>query len=272
MTVNEQQEPSVSMRIALLGLALLLAACGESPTGRTQVTLVPDQQMAAIGERTFNEMLRAQPVLRDSRVREQVHCITKALVDALPDPHGDWSVAVFKDETPNAFALPGGKIGINTGMLRIASTPDQLAAVIAHEIGHVIADHSNERLTQQLAVQGGLMLVDLFADEPDSLAHEALRKALGIGAQYGVLLPYSRTHETEADLIGLELMADAGFDPRASLTLWRKMAAAADGQPLEFLSTHPSNESRLEDLAAEMDAALARYQQARQDGRRPRCG
>ena len=99
-----------------------------------------------------------------------------------------------------------------------------------------------------------------------------MRKALGIGAQYGVLLPYSRTHEIEADLIGLELMADAGFDPRASLTLWRKMAAAADGQPLEFLSTHPSNESRLEDLAAEMDAALERSQQAQQAGRRPRCG
>jgi predicted Zn-dependent protease len=255
-------------------LALTVAACDQSPTGRTQVTLVPDQQMAAIGARTFDEMLRQQAVVRDAAMLSQVRCITRALVDSLPNgqgDQGDWTLAVFEESTPNAFALPGRKIGINSGMLRVASTPDQLAAVIAHEIGHVIADHSNERLTQQLAVQGGLMLVDLLAEEPGSLAHEALRRALGLGAQYGVLLPYSRTHETEADLIGLELMADAGFDPRASLTLWQKMASAADGAPLEFLSTHPSNARRLEDLAAAMDAALERYRDARAAGRRPDC-
>jgi len=258
-------------RVLVFGLALTLAACDQSPTGRTQVTLVPDQQMAAIGARTFDEMLRQQAVVSDADVLSRVRCITRALVDSLPDEQGDWTLAVLEDATPNAFALPGGKIGINSGMLRVASTSDQLAAVIAHEIGHVIADHSNERLTQQLAVQGGLMLVDLLAEEPGSLAHEALRRALGLGAQYGVLLPYSRTHETEADLIGLELMADAGFDPRASLSLWEKMASAADGAPLEFLSTHPSNERRLEDLAAAMDAAVERYRDARTAGRRPDC-
>lgn len=258
-------------RVLVFGLALTLAACDQSPTGRTQVTLVPDQQMAAIGARTFDEMLRQQAVVSDADVLSRVRCITRALVDSLPDEQGDWTLAVLEDATPNAFALPGGKIGINSGMLRVASTSDQLAAVIAHEIGHVIADHSNERLTQQLAVQGGLMLVDLLAEEPGSLAHEALRRALGLGAQYGVLLPYSRTHETEADLIGLELMADAGFDPRASLSLWEKMASAADGAPLEFLSTHPSNERRLEDLAAAMDAAVERYRDAQTAGRRPDC-
>ncbi len=136
--------------------------------------------------------------------------------------------------TPNAFAQPGGKLGVLAGMLPVARTPDQLAAVIAHEIAHVLADHSNERLTQELAVQGGLMLVDLFAEEPASLRHEVLRHALGIGAAYGLLLPYSRNQEREADHIGRDLMARAGFDPRASVMLWRNMAAVGGDQPPAF--------------------------------------
>jgi predicted Zn-dependent protease len=161
------------------------------------------------------------------------------------------------------------KIGVHTGMLGVARTPDQLAAVIAHEIAHVLADHSNERLTQELAVQGGLMLVDLFAEEPGSLQHEMLRQALGIGAEYGLLLPYSRTHEREADRIGRDLMAQAGFDPRASVTLWRNMAAAGGGQPLAFLSTHPSHDNRMEELAEGMEQAVEIYRQARAAGREP---
>jgi predicted Zn-dependent protease len=227
--------------------------------------------MAQIGSRTFAELLRNRALVKDQRILDYVGCITRALVNALPEPHGEWSVAVFQDPRPNAFALPGGKIGIHTGMLRVARTPDQLAAVIGHEIGHVLANHSNERLTQELALQGGLMLVDLLAEEPGGIGHETLRKALGLGAQLGVLLPYSRTHETEADLIGLELMAKAGFDPGASLDLWRNMAAAGKGRPLEFLSTHPSHESRLDDLEAGMEAALRLQQEAPQQGRRPSC-
>lgn len=262
-----------TVRVWLSGFCLLLAlsACEETPTGRKQLTLVPSEQMAEIGSRAFAEMLRNQPVVEDDRVLDYVGCITRALVDALPAPRGEWSVAVFQDPSPNAFALPGGKIGVNLGMLGVARTPDQLAAVVAHEIGHVLADHSNERLTQELAVQGGLMLLDLLAEEPGSAGHLALRKALGVGAQYGVLLPYSRTHESEADLIGLELMARAGFDPRASLDLWSNMAAAGGEQPLEFLSTHPSHESRFDDLQAGMESAVQLQREALGKGRRPIC-
>jgi predicted Zn-dependent protease len=255
----------------LLSTALLGAGCEESPTGRKQVTLVPEAQMTALGEQGFAELLRTLPLNDDPRVRAYVGCIAEALVDALPQPHGHWSIAVFDDPTPNAFALPGGKIGVHTGMLRVARTPDQLAAVVAHEIAHVLADHSNERLTQELAVQGGLMLVDLFAEEPGSLQHEMLLQALGIGAEYGLLLPYSRTHEREADRIGRDLMAQAGFDPRASVTLWRNMAAAGGGQPLAFLSTHPSHDNRMEELAEGMEQALEIYRQARTAGREPGC-
>jgi predicted Zn-dependent protease len=156
-------------------------------------------------------------------------------------------------------------------MLRIARTPDQLAAVIGHEIAHVLAEHGNERLTQELAVQGGLMLVDLLAEEPGSLEHEVLRKALGIGAEYGLLLPYSRTHEREADRMGRDLMAAAGFDPRASITLWENMAAAAGDQPLAFLSTHPSHDNRIEELDTDMQQAIEIFRQARAAGLNPRC-
>jgi predicted Zn-dependent protease len=255
----------------LLPAALLGAGCEESPTGRKQVALVPEAQMTALGEQGFAELLRTLPLNDDPRVRAYVGCVAEALVDALPEPHGRWSIAVFDDPTPNAFALPGGKIGVHTGMLRVARTPDQLAAIIAHEIAHVLADHSNERLTQELAVRGGLMLVDLFAEEPGSLKHEVLRGALGIGAEYGLLLPYSRTHEREADRIGRDLMAEAGFDPRASIALWRNMAAVGGGEPLAFLSTHPSHDNRMEELAEDMEQAVAIYRRASAAGREPAC-
>jgi predicted Zn-dependent protease len=208
----------------LLLAALLLAGCEESPTGRSQIALVPEAQMNALGRQSFDELLRSGPVSEDPAARTYVACVARALIDILPDANGDWAIALFEDPSPNAFALPGGRIGVNTGMLRVAKTQDQLAAVIAHEIAHVIAEHGNERLTQQLAVQGGLLIVDLLAEDPGSLGHEALRKALGVGAQYGLLLPYSRTHEREADRIGRDLLARAGFDPEASIALWRNMS------------------------------------------------
>jgi predicted Zn-dependent protease len=133
--------------------------------------------MSAIGAQSFEKLLQALPLNEDPRVTGYVGCVAQALVDAMPQPQSRWSIAVFEDPTPNAFALPGGKIGIHTGMLRVARTPDRLAAVIGHEIGHVLANHGNERLTQQLAVQSGLMLVDLFAEEPGSVEHEPQRLA-----------------------------------------------------------------------------------------------
>jgi predicted Zn-dependent protease len=163
--------------LAILLLAALFAARSDgSPTGRKQFTLVPEAQMTALGEQSFQDLLRTLPLNDDPGMGAYVGCVAQALVDALPGPHGSWSIAVFDDPTPNAFALPGGKIGVHTGMLRVARTPDQLAAVIGHEIGHVLADHGNERLTQELAVQGGLMLVDLLAEEHGSFEQEALRR------------------------------------------------------------------------------------------------
>lgn len=251
---------------------ILFIACDESPTGRGQLTLIPDGRMTALGEDAFERMKKSAPVETDPRINAYVQCVADNLIQRLPGEQPDWEVKVFQNATPNAFALPGGKIGVHTGMLQVAETPDQLAAVIGHEIGHVMAEHSNERLTQQLGVKVVLFLVNLFSDEPGSMEHELLMRTLGIGSRVGVLLPFSRVHEREADILGLELMSRAGFDPAESVRLWRNMAERSRERPLEFLSTHPSRESRIQKLSEEVDYYDKLYRKARADGRTPHCG
>lgn len=258
----------------LLGVVLLGggAACDSSPTGRRQLALLPEQKLAAMGARAFAEMKRTQPLETDPPTLAYVRCVARAVLQALPaDQRDGWEIAVFRDPAPNAFALPGRKIGVTTGLLTVAATPGQLAAVIGHEVGHVLARHANERATQELAVQGGLALVDLLYQSEAGWKHEALRNALGLGAAYGVLLPFSRTHEREADALGLALMAEAGYDPRESLALWRAMARVGGPRPPAFLSTHPSPESRFQDLEAQLAAVDARYRAAVARGGPPPC-
>lgn len=259
-----------SVLIGLL-LVILLTACTVSPTGRQQLMLVGPGQLAGMGAQAFAQMQAEKPLIREAGLNRYVRCVADALTTELNSPYR-WEVAVFRDDTVNAFALPGGKIGVNTGLLRVATNQDQLAAVVGHEIGHVLASHANERMSQQLALQGGLALLGSAAGSPDSAGTQQLMQALGLGAQFGILMPYSRLHESEADRIGLDLMARAGFDPRASLTLWRNMAREGGAAPPEFLSTHPSSATRLRDLESYLGHALAVHEQARAQGRRPNCG
>ncbi|HYQ91305.1 MAG TPA: M48 family metallopeptidase [Candidatus Competibacteraceae bacterium] len=262
----------VMRSILLLVFLVILTACDQSPTGRQQLALLPESKLAAMGAQTFAEMKRTQPLETHPQTWAYVRCVARAIIQVLPaDQRQGWEIAVFRDSTPNAFALPGRKIGVNTGMLTVAATPGQLAAVIGHEVGHVLARHANERATQELAVQGGIALIDLLYQSHEGWKHEALRNALGLGATYGVLLPFSRTHEREADTLGLELMADAGFNPRESLALWRTMARAGGRQPLEFLSTHPSPESRFQELETQLGPAEQRYQATLTQGRQLLC-
>lgn len=257
--------------VLLMSVIPALVGCDETPTGRKQLALLPDSQLAAYGARTFADLKRTQPIVTDPAVNRYVQCVAQSIIQALPEDRGSWEVVVFQNPSPNAFALPGNKIGVHSGMLKVARTQGELAAVVAHEVGHLLADHANERLTQQLAVQGGLALVDLFSEDPGSMKYQVLRKALGLGAEVGILLPFSRTHEKEADAIGLDLMARAGFDPRESVQLWENMAAASKGRPVEFLSTHPAHDTRSEELEERMGSALQTYETARSRGLRPNC-
>ena len=249
--------------------ALVLTACATSPLGRQQFLFLPAAEMDQMGATAYNEMKEQQPTVTGTAESRYVECVAEAIV-AVVDSDQQWEVTVFEDDSANAFALPGGKIGVHTGLLKVADNQDQLAAVIGHEVGHVLAQHSNERMSIQYATQTGTQLVAALAGG-DSAEKQTLMGLLGVGAQYGVVLPFSRTQEAEADLIGLELMAQAGFDPRESVKLWQNMQAAAGERPPEFMSTHPSSERRITELNARMREYLQISTQARAAGRNPDC-
>lgn len=256
-------------------LLLILFGCATSPTGRSQLTIFPDSQMAEMGAATFTSMQKSQKLDTSARNASYVNCVVHALTPELnaiaPAMRGtQWEVKVFADESPNAFALPGGKIGVHTGMLTVAQNQHQLASVLGHEIGHVWARHSNERVSQGFVAQSGMQLAAVAAGDMTSEKQQLLG-LLGVGAQVGVILPFNRKHESESDEIGLELMARAGFDPRQSVELWKNMQKAGGSSTPEFLSTHPGTDSRIRDLNARMDRAMKIYQQAQASGKRPSC-
>ena len=247
---------------------LLLNACATSPTGRTQFVFLPDAQINQMGLQAFNDLKQQKPVSANSQYNQLASCIARSITQ---ETGGNWEVVVFEDASPNAFALPGNKIGVHTGMLALVDNQDQLAAVIGHEVGHVLAKHSNERASQEMAVSSGMSVIQAVS-APQTVMGQAALGMLGVGAQYGILMPYSRVHESEADKIGLDLMAKAGFDPRQSIGLWQKMDRAAQGQqPIEFMSTHPSHATRIQDLEKNMPQAMGLFQQAQAAGKQPHC-
>lgn len=258
--------------LAVGALSASLVACSTSPTGRTQFTMMPDDELNQMGAQSFAQYQQQLPTVGGA-TQAYVQCVTNAIVTALPpgSPQYDWQVRVFRDDSANAFALPGGYVGVHTGLLDIADNQDQLAAVIGHEIGHVLARHANERMSTQSLTNIGLSVASSAAGLQGEQA-EMINAALGMGAQYGILLPFSRSHESEADVIGLNLMANAGFNPQASVDLWRNMrASAGGGEPPVWMSTHPSSGQRIANLEREMSRVMPRYEQARQAGRRPNC-
>lgn len=258
--------------IPALLAAGLVWACVSSPTGRSQLILFPETEMAAMGVAAFDKLKGEIPTTTDAAKQRYVRCVadhvTRAVGSGGPE---SWEVTVFQEDSANAFALPGGKIGVHTGLLEVARNQHQLATVIGHEVAHVLARHSNERVSTAYATQTGLDLAGAIAGAT-SPASQQLMGLLGVGAQVGILLPFSRAQESEADEMGLELMARAGFDPRESITLWQNMAEASQGQePPAFLSTHPSHGQRITKLQGLLPQVLPLYEEARAKGLRPAC-
>lgn len=250
-------------------LAATLAACATAPSGRSQLILFSDAEMNQVGLAAFDGLKQTGKVSNDPRLAAFAGCVVAHLTAELPPAwrEADWEVQVFDDATPDAFALPGGKVGVNSGMFEVARDQDQLAAALGHEIAHVVFRHSAERVSQDALAQTGLELA-----AASGRASPALLQALGLGAQVGVLLPFSRKHESEADSYGQALMARAGFDPEGAVALWRNMQARDAERPLEWLSTHPDHENRIRRLEAAAPGLQPLAQQAREAGRRPRCG
>ena len=267
------------MKHALLGLsiAVALAACATttSPTGRTQtVGAVSQAQLDQMGAQAFAEYKAKLPQSRDARQTAYVRCVVSAVTRELPSGwQTQWESAVFANESPNAFALPGGKVGVYTGIFKVARNQDQLAAVIAHEIGHVVSRHHDERVTRQMGAQAGLGIVGaLLGSRYGQGAADATSQLGGVAVQSLFLLPNNRTQETEADIVGQQLMAKAGFDPQQAVNLWQNMIGASSGRAPEWLSTHPDPQARIDELRSRAGGLAATFQQARAAGRTPNCG
>ncbi|MEO1576450.1 MAG: M48 family metallopeptidase, partial [Pseudomonadota bacterium] len=245
----------------VLTLALALSSCSTSPTGRAQFAFLPDSVVNQLGVDAFNDMRRSRAEVDDGFVAAYVNCVANEVVAALPDSasQADWQVVVFADDSANAFALPGNRIGVHEGMLDVAQDQHQLAAVIGHEIAHVLARHANERMSTSIATQTGLTVASGALQ--DSATRPYVMAALGIGTQVGLALPYNRAREAEADIMGLEFMARAGFQPGASVVLWENMAAQSQGtRPPEFLSTHPSHSTRIAGLSHRLGEVRPLYE------------
>ena len=263
------------MKHWILSAAIIagLAACATttSSTGRRQyVGGVSEQQLNQLGAQAFVEAKTKGPLSNDAKQNAYVRCVVNALVRQLP-PQAQgtsWETALFANKEPNAFALPGGKVGVNSGIFSVAKNQDQLAAVLAHEIGHVVERHHDERITRQMGASGAVQLLGALAGDYGSLATQGG----SLLAQTGFLLPGSRVQETEADVVGQRLMAEAGFDPAQAVNLWQNMIASGSGRPPEWLSTHPNPESRIQELRNRAGTLTPTYQQARASGRVPKCG
>jgi predicted Zn-dependent protease len=229
---------------ALMLAGLALAGCDRL----LPFDLVSDDQVEAMGLQAWDQLRAERPPSDAPTLQRELDRITARLLAAAGARPEDWEAVVFDGPEVNAFALPGNKIGVFEGMFDVAGSADQLAAVVGHEIGHLAAEHSKERMTAQIAKDLGLRIVYLILRIGDVQYAADIAAALGLGAEYGLVLPYSRGQELEADRLGLELMTEAGYDPAAAVELWRRMEAAAGEGPPGFLSTHPTPAARIEAL------------------------
>lgn len=249
-------KPLFSRRTMLRGLGasslLVVAGCSTNPQlGRQQLILVDEVQLSEMGGAAWRDIRQQERVSRSPQLNRRIEEIGSRIVRAAGlEERYDWEYAVFENEQANAFALPGGKIGVNTGLIELARSDDEIAAVVGHEVAHVTSRHSAERVSQSMLSEVGVSLAQMGLG-----GGEAAAALLGAGVQYGVLLPYSRKQEYEADRLGLHYAAAAGYDPRAALTFWQSMAEQKQqGQPAEFLSTHPADANRIAALQQELRA------------------
>ena len=267
-----QQESRAYVSLSLAFIAYSLLGCSTNPyTDRPQLLLISESQELQLGAQAYAQVLRDPKVKisQDPREVEPVNRVAKRVIEAAKQSkyaemakQFNWQVIVIKDDkTMNAFALPGGKIAVYTGIFPIAKNEAGLAAILGHEVTHALARHGAERMSQGLLTQLGLEAANiaLASQGASPIVMQTAMTALGLGANVGVLLPFSRAHESEADYIGLLLAAQAGYDPREAVRVWERMEQVSKGQPAEFLSTHPSHGTRIQQVEGWMNEALSYY-------------
>lgn len=240
----------------------LAGACDPNATG-LGIGLVPEQEVEQMGAQAWQQMRAETPASSNSAYQRRAEAVADKVLRAAGENPSAWEVTVFASDQVNAFALPGGKIGVYEGMMKLADSDAELATVIAHEVAHNRAAHAAERVNSQAASQ---LAVDVASTALGAVGWGdpgMLATVLGAGAQYGVILPYSRNQELEADRLGLAFMAKAGYDPETALGFWRKMSSQGGAQPPTFLSTHPGHDKRMEQLHSLMPEAKEIYRQSR---------
>lgn len=254
-------------------VVLMLTACATVPmSDRRQLQLIPQAELLEMSYSQYDEFLAEHTVVTGTAEAEMVERVGERIARAVEahmreigreDELRDyaWEFRLIDDEQVNAFAMPGGKIAIFSGILPVTQDETGLAVVMGHEIAHTVAGHGNERMSQALLTQlGGMALSAAISEEPET-AQNLWLAAYGLGAQVGVLLPYSRLHESEADRLGMIFMAIAGYDPRDAADFWQRMAAAREApSPPEFVATHPSDDRRISDLEEALPDAMQHFQ------------
>ena len=257
--------------LTILG-CLFLSACAEVPlTHRQSLQLLPSSQMTAMGLQEYSKVLQTSRLSRDQAkvdlVRKVGGNIARAAEDFLRDAGREEQIREYKwefnliedDKMVNAWCMPGGKVAIYTGILPVTRDETGVAVVMGHEVAHAMANHGNERMSQGLlATMGGVALSVALSSKP-SQTRELFLGAFGVGTSVGILLPYSRLHESEADRIGLMLTARAGYDPREAVPFWERMSRKGGGAPPEFLSTHPASATRIENIKGYLPEAMQYY-------------
>ncbi|MGB5246346.1 MAG: M48 family metallopeptidase [Woeseia sp.] len=262
---------------SLLGatlVALLVSACASSPTGRKQLVLKSDAELEREGTRQFRIIQEQAPLVQNGATIDYVACVADAIVAELDGDDADlyWELAIVDQPDINAHVLPGGKMVVKAGLLGVTQNQHQLAAVLGHEVAHVTARHANERASRAVVTGVPIEIAAILLGGGYSNQTRGAYEALSTGAALGIMNPFSRKQETEADIVGLHYMARAGFDPRESVELWQNMNAKNKTKIPEYMSTHPSGETRIENLVAEFPEALALYNEARAQGKDPQCG
>lgn len=249
--------------LAVLTVPVFFSGCVTNPeTGRSQLLmLVSEGQMSEMGLSAFNQMKKDVPISKDAKANELVRRVGERIKSVVNLPGAQWEFVVFESKEANAFCLPGGKIGVYTGILPITKDEAGLAAVLGHEVAHATLEHGRERMNRGLLTQGLGQVGGAVVNATDPRWNSAFGQAFGLGAQYGVMLPHGREQESEADHRGLIYMARAGYNPEAAVAFWERFSAynkqAGGGEGPSFLSTHPLSDTRIRQLKEWMPEAKA---------------
>ncbi|EJW98455.1 peptidase, M48 family [gut metagenome] len=259
------------LQIIFSALLLLYAGCSSVPvTGRKQVLLVSDQEVLSTSLTQYRDYIKNAPRSASKTQSDMVTRVGKRIAAATETylhDHGlaseienfAWEFNLVKDNQINAFCMPGGKIVVYEGLMKLVSSDDELAVVIGHEVAHAVAKHSNERMSQQILAQYGAQILNQTLSQKSAAMQNIAKQVYGVGAQYGMMLPFSRKHESEADYMGLIFMTMAGYNPDVAIGFWQKMSTNGGAKVPEIMSTHPSDERRIHDIQNALPGIKAQY-------------